>query len=891
VASRQDEIASALDNATGLVGDIRGAVSAAVPAIENLGNAVAAVTPARITAVVDNVERFTATLAGQSEQIEQLISAATGAATSIDSVAQAIAARREAIDAALGDAAVLAANLRAASERVPGIADQVSARLDEVGTLIRSLDAEAINGVVRDVGTFASALAEQSGALAGLVQSAGNTFARAEVVANTLAERAPQIGSAIENVEATSAAARVFAERLPGLADSLQPGIENISAVLSSIDPEAVRGIVTDARTLATSLAAQAEPIGTLVASARQVASDIEAVTQQLAQRSPQIGVIVDDVAATSAAARVFAERLPGLADSLQPGIENVSAVLSSIDPEAVRGIVTDARTLATSLAAQAEPIGNIIASARQAAADIEAITSAVAQRTPEIEALIGDASAAATAIANAGRTVDGLVTDAAPAVRQLAEAVSVITPARVDDILTNVQLVTGGLARQAPAVEALIADARAVAASARTLAATLEERAPAIGTAIDQAEAAIADVRIAAAGLPQLVTTLQPGVEAFADALSSIDAEAIRAIVANARTVSDTLAAAAPQVQAIIGRVDTASADVAEITTRLRGELDGITAGLDNAEAALASARTFADGLPQLLATVQPGAENLSAALQAIDPAAIEAIVADVRGVTGTVAALRGEIGSTITSASNAAREIERVAATVGQRTEVIGTAIQNAASFVADLAEVGPTVRQAVADVGTAASTIRETVAAIDTTAVNGIIGNVQSAAQEIGSRSAAIGAAIDSATSAARSLAEGLGTVGGEDGTIKEVLERARRIAANLEDASGKIGGVVDRASGLFDGPVQGLVADVSAAAVSVRDVAAAFASRADQIAGGLGRFSSSGLDDLRALINQGRSTLSTIERAVSNFNRDPSRVIFGGSDGPRYAPQRR
>jgi phospholipid/cholesterol/gamma-HCH transport system substrate-binding protein len=73
--------------------------------------------------------------------------------------------------------------------------------------------------------------------------------------------------------------------------------------------------------------------------------------------------------------------------------------------------------------------------------------------------------------------------------------------------------------------------------------------------------------------------------------------------------------------------------------------------------------------------------------------------------------------------------------------------------------------------------------------------------------------------------------------------------------------------------------------------VNEVADAFASRADRIAEGVSRFATGGLDDFRALLDQGSSTLSSIERAVSSFDRNPSRVIFGGSDGPRYQPQRR
>src|SRR5690606_22752310 len=127
---------------------------------------------------------------------------------------------------------------------------------------------------------------------------------------------------------------------------------------------------------------------------------------------------------------------------------------------------------------------------------------------------------------------------------------------------------------------------------------------------------------------LPGLAETLRPGIENVSAVLSSIDQAAVEAIVADVRTLSGTLAAEAPRVEQIIGRVDTVTADVAVITARLRGELDGVSAGLADARAALADARTFASGLPELLTTLEPGVTNVSNALQAVDPAAIDAII-----------------------------------------------------------------------------------------------------------------------------------------------------------------------------------------------------------------------------------------------------------------------
>ncbi|MEM6762852.1 MAG: hypothetical protein AAF615_08245, partial [Pseudomonadota bacterium] len=365
----------------------------------------------------------------------------------------------------------------------------------------------------------------------------------------------------------------------------------------------------------------------------------------------------------------------------------------------------------------------------------------------------------------------------------------------------------------------------------------------------------------------------------------------AVRGLIEDARTFTAALAAEAPRVAVIAAAAERTSVDAAIIAERLRGELDAISLAVGTAQAALTDARLFAAQLPELLAEVRPGVQNVGAVLEAIDPAAIEEIVENVRALSETLDNARGDVTTILSTAGAAARQVETVTSAISARVDTIGGAIENVASFAASLGEAAPNVNEIVNGVSGAVDSVRTTLSAVNTEAINRIIANVEAATDAIGSRAGEIGQAIDNAANAARGLSEGLGTLGGEDGTIRQVLDQAKRIAANLEAASSRVGIIVDRAGNLFDGPVQRLVANVSGAAGEVGDVDGAFASRAPQIADGLARFTRGGLDDLRSVLNQGRSTLSSIERAVSSFDRNPSRVIFGGSDGPRYQPQRR
>ena len=52
------------------------------------------------------------------------------------------------------------------------------------------------------------------------------------------------------------------------------------------------------------------------------------------------------------------------------------------------------------------------------------------------------------------------------------------------------------------------------------------------------------------------------------------------------------------------------------------------------------------------------------------------------------------------------------------------------------------------------------------------------------------------------------------------------------------------------------------------------------RINTVSDGLERFSDRGLSDATALINETRRSVSRIERAISDLERNPQRLIFGG-----------
>jgi phospholipid/cholesterol/gamma-HCH transport system substrate-binding protein len=94
-------------------------------------------------------------------------------------------------------------------------------------------------------------------------------------------------------------------------------------------------------------------------------------------------------------------------------------------------------------------------------------------------------------------------------------------------------------------------------------------------------------------------------------------------------------------------------------------------------------------------------------------------------------------------------------------------------------------------------------------------------------------------------------------------------SKRIDRILAGAEGLIGGGADKPG------------DIAQAARAIKSAAENLDARTAEITVGLARFSNTGLREWEKLATDGRRTLAELEKAVKDIERNPSRLIFGGS----------
>lgn len=134
-----------------------------------------------------------------------------------------------------------------------------------------------------------------------------------------------------------------------------------------------------------------------------------------------------------------------------------------------------------------------------------------------------------------------------------------------------------------------------------------------------------------------------------------------------------------------------------------------------------------------------------------------------------------------------------------------------------------------------------------------------------------------------------------IAGNDAGIDKALKDFASIGDRLNEASKRVDSVLASVERFFgtgsNGEAKGMMADIAAAAKSVRTLADNLDKRTAELTTGFKRLTGPGLRDFEALTADGRRTLNELSRAVRSIERNPNQLIFGGQSSlPEYQGRR-
>ena len=393
---------------------------------------------------------------------------------------------------------------------------------------------------------------------------------------------------------------------------------------------------------------------------------------------------------------------------------------------------------------------------------------------------------------------------------------------------------------------------------------------------------------------------------------LNSVDRDKVGEIVTNLETFTQRLQTASADLEGIMENVDQTMVSVrglAEnaggVVAKASGILDDVRAGVQSASSSIERLSTSATG------TLARADDVLISAKTGVDTAvtSFDRLSNDASSTLGKVDGLLDTAQSSIDAAAGSVEQVARDASNSLVRVDEIlagvdpakvdnamtaiegaATNARNATQDIAALAQKFNARSEDIEQIITAARGMADNLNQASTR-VDGVLAKVDTLlesvdAAKVNNALTSFETAAGDAQRAANDVAEFTGRFTARSEDIDAIVTDAKVVAENLRQASTRVEGVLVQAEQLLgSGEAEGLMADAGETLKSFRQVADTLNSRLGTILDGLGRFSGQGLRDVEALVQDSRRSINRIEETITEFERNPQRIITGGDGAVR------
>lgn len=297
----------------------------------------------------------------------------------------------------------------------------------------------------------------------------------------------------------------------------------------------------------------------------------------------------------------------------------------------------------------------------------------------------------------------------------------------------------------------------------------------------------------------------------------------------------------------------------------------------LDRANDAVGEVQGFVrDARGPLTKTLQ-NAETFSDAL-AKNSGNIDSFLQSVGQLSETVRNVSGKVDSTLEAVEALVRAVDA---------KKIDTILSNAEKVSRDIANASGDLKGAIQRFNDTATTFNDfgkkaqttldrvdtLVAQIDPAKVKGSVDDIAQATKD--------------ARVAVASIRDVADTVSARQKDIDQTIQDVSQMANKLNSASTRVDGILIKLDALFGTDnSQSLFTEARATLESFKKMADNLNGRIGPIADNLQRFSSGGLRDVQSLVDDARQTMQNLNSAISNFDQNPQRLIFGGDTVKQY-----
>jgi len=323
-------------------------------------------------------------------------------------------------------------------------------------------------------------------------------------------------------------------------------------------------------------------------------------------------------------------------------------------------------------------------------------------------------------------------------------------------------------------------------------------------------------------------------------------------------------------------------------------------TGGIPRLEADASSVQDLMQGARTIMGRANETLTSINTLVSDTSPS-VTKIIKNVETVTDSLAENSKNIDKFLASVGDAADTLTKVSSRIDKLTtdiDSVATAIDhdkvakivtNVATISDEIAKSSENLQEMAHDMHATIADARKVIAAIDPAKVSATIESIGKVSQFLSDRTPD----MDDILAHARTASANIDTVSAmaakKSPEISQFISDAQSSMQQIEVASHRFDPILAKIDGMVGSDAgQGLFAQgrtfltaATEAANAFKDTSTIYGSKANELTGAVKDF-----------VAESRKTLSTIERAAADFDRNPQQLLFGAKSGvPEYGPGRR
>lgn len=255
-----------------------------------------------------------------------------------------------------------------------------------------------------------------------------------------------------------------------------------------------------------------------------------------------------------------------------------------------------------------------------------------------------------------------------------------------------------------------------------------------------------------------------------------------------------------------------------------------------------------------------------------------IDQFLASAGELAKTFSSVSGKVNSTLDAVEKLVRAVDAqsindVVKNVDKLTANVADASSNLKATITSIKETSDTYNEFGKKAQLTLDKVDQLVASIDPSKIKGSVDDISQATKD--------------ARVAVASIRDITASVSAKQAEISQTIQDVSQMANKLNSASTRVDGILIKVDALLGTDnTQSLFTEARDTLESFKKVADSINSRIGPIADNLQRFSAGGLNDVQTLVNDTRRTVQNLNDTISNFDKNPQRLLFGGDTVKQY-----